>query len=288
MNASIGIIGGSGLENFDSGKIIGKVDIPTPFGMPSDLFTLVELNGTIAAILPRHGKGHRILPTDVNSKANMWAFKSLGVHTIFAVSAVGSLAEEYKPGEFAVTTNIIDRTRQRPATFFGDGIVGHVAFADPFCIKTQALIIEALEQTSHPFHKEATLIAMEGPAFSSKAESHMYRSWNGQIIGMTALPEAKLAREAEMCYASIGMVTDYDCWREHEESVTVEYVMETMRKNVDGIKKLVPLLIEKLAKKDTCVCHSAAAGAIMTDLTMVPYETKRKLDIFYNKYWGNR
>ncbi|RPJ08810.1 MAG: S-methyl-5'-thioadenosine phosphorylase [Spirochaetaceae bacterium] len=285
MKASIGIIGGTGLEEFDSGKVLDRVDIPTPFGMPSDYFTIVEHEGITAAILSRHGKGHRILPTEVNSKANIWALKSLGVKKIVAVSAVGSLAEEYKPGEFAVTSNLIDRTRERPSTYFGDGLAGHIGFAEPFCAETRKVIIDVLKKSGQSFHPVATIIAMEGPAFSTRAESAWYRDVGAHIIGMTVLPEAKLAREAEICYASIGMVTDYDCWRLHEEHVNIDMVLAVMNKNVSAIKNLVPKLIAGLAGIEKCACNTAAAGALMTSKEMVPYETRRKLDIFYGKYW---
>jgi len=285
MQASIGIIGGTGLENFSSGKVTSRVDIPTPFGMPSDYITIVECEGVSAAILPRHGSGHRILPTEVNSKANMWALKSLGVRKIVSISAVGSLTEEYKPGEFAVLSNLIDRTRMRPSTYFGDGLAGHIGFAEPFCPTTRSVVIVVLEDSGQAFHSEATIIAMEGPAFSTRAESAYYRNVGAHIIGMTTLPEAKLAREAEMCYASIGRVTDYDCWRPNEEHVNIDVVLAVMNKNVNAVKSLVPKLIAGLADADECSCHSAAAGALMTPIELVPYETRRKLEIFYGKYW---
>mgnify|MGYP000107443989 CR=1 FL=1 len=285
MNAQYAIIGGSGLEQFEGGKVVGKVDIPTPFGMPSDEILLVDLGGMTAAFLPRHGKGHRLLPTEVPSKANIWALKSLGVESILAVSAVGSLHADYKPGEFAVCDNLIDRTKKRDVSFFGNGVVGHIGFAEPFCAHMREALVTALAKTGHSFHKTGTVVAMEGPAFSTKAESEFHRGLGAHLIGMTAVPEAKLAREAEICYASVAMVTDYDCWHESEEAVTIDMVLEVMRKNVDAIRKLIPVVLPLFADIKECSCRTAAAGAVMTGAEFIPYEEKRKLALFYGKYW---
>ncbi|MBN1412227.1 MAG: S-methyl-5'-thioadenosine phosphorylase [Spirochaetales bacterium] len=285
MQAKIAIIGGSGLYKMAGAKVVSEVDIPTPFGMPSDVISIVEINGTKVAFLPRHGKGHRLLPTEVPSRANIWALKSLGVEQIISVSAVGSLAEEYKPGDFVVCDQIIDRTRSRANSYFGEGIVGHVSFAAPFCDTIRAKSIEVLEKSGHPFHKSGKLITMEGPLFSTKGESRMYRSWGAHIIGMTALPECKLAREAEICFSVIAMVTDYDCWRESEEHVTIEMVIKVMNDNTAQIQKIVPGIVDALSGTGDCDCRHAAQYAVMTDKSMIPYETRRKLKLFYGKYW---
>jgi 5'-methylthioadenosine phosphorylase len=281
----IGVIGGSGLYHMQGVKVIEEVDIPTPFGLPSDCISIIEINGVKVAFLPRHGKGHRILPTEVPSKANIWALKSLGVRKIISISAVGSLDENYKPGDFAVCDQIIDRTRSRANSYFGEGVVGHVSLADPFCADSSEKIVKVMEKSGHPFHKRGTVIAMEGPLFSTRGESFMYRSWNAQLIGMTSLPEAKLAREAEICFALIAMVTDYDCWHESEEDVTIDMVLRVMKDNTTAIQKMLPDIVEQVSKTEDCECNHAAQYAIMTDKSLIPYETKRKLAMFYGKYW---
>jgi 5'-methylthioadenosine phosphorylase len=283
----IGVIGGSGLYNIEGAKIIREVDIPTPFGMPSDIISIVDIGGVQVAFLPRHGIGHRLLPTEVPSKANIWALKSLGITQILSISAVGSLKEEIKPGDFVVCDQIIDRTRSRDNSFFGNGLVGHVAFAEPFCPDMRDILINCLENIDRPLHTKGTLITMEGPLFSTKGESHLYRQWNAHIIGMTALPEAKLAREAEMCYALIAMVTDYDCFREAEKPVTVEMILKVMKGNVDSISKALPRMIGALQKREEdCECHHAVQFALMTKKSLIPYEVQRKLRLFYGKYWN--
>jgi len=281
----IGVIGGSGLYKMEGVKLIDEIDIPTPFGFPSDTISIIEIKGVRVAFLPRHGKGHRILPTDVPSKANIWALKSLGVKKIISVSAVGSLDEKYKPGDFAVCDQIIDRTKSRANSYFGEGVAGHVSFAEPFCVDTCAKIVTVMEKSSRPFHKTGTVIAMEGPLFSTRGESFLYRSWNAQLIGMTSLPEAKLAREAEICYALIAMVTDYDCWHESEEDVSIEMVLKVMKDNTEAIQRMLPDIVEQISKTEDCACNHAAQYAIMTDKSVIPYETKRKLALFYGKYW---
>jgi len=285
MNASIGVIGGSGLYSIEGAELIEELDVPTPFGMPSDIISIINIDGIPTAFLPRHGRGHRILPTEVNSKANIWALKYLGVEQIISISAVGSLIEEFKPGDFVICDQLIDRTKSRDNSFFGEGIAGHVEFAEPFCGGMRSLIIKVLTETRHPLHRKGTMVTMEGPLFSTRAESEMYRSWNAHLIGMTALPEAKLAREAEICYATIAMVTDYDCWRINEESVSVEMVIKVMESNVKTVKAVLPDIIDALKGRDDCTCRHAAANAVMTDPDRIPYEVKRKLSLFYAKYW---
>ncbi len=285
MQARVGVIGGSGLYKMEGSKQVEEIDIPTPFGMPSDAISIVDIKGTNVAFLPRHGKGHRILPTEVPSRANIWALKSLGVTQIISISAVGSLAEEYKPGDFALCDQIIDRTKSRANSYFGEGVVGHVSFADPFCSRMRKSLSAVLSKGPKPFHQTGTVITMEGPLFSTRGESLAYRSWNAQLIGMTALPEAKLAREAEICFALIAMVTDYDCWRESEEAVTMDMVLKVMKDNTHAVQKMVPDMIAALSASAECECNKAAKFAIATDRSLIPYETKRKLALFYSKYW---
>jgi 5'-methylthioadenosine phosphorylase len=282
MNATIAVIGGSGLYEMEGSALLGEVDVPTPFGMPSDVVSIVDIGGTPVAFLPRHGRGHRALPTEVPSRANIWALKSLGVRQIISVSAVGSLREEIHPGDFVLCDQLIDRTFARGASYFGDGIVGHVAFADPFCPSLRKAFAEALGSRAHA---AGTLVCMEGPLFSTRAESELYRSWGAHCIGMTALPEAKLAREAEICYAVIAMVTDYDCWHQSEESVTMDMVLKVMAENTQAIRSSVPGIVSRIRGIEECSCRHAAAGAVTTAAGMIPYETRRKLRLLYGKYW---
>ena len=285
MKAQIAVIGGSGIYRIGGVKIIEELDIDTPFGSPSDSVTVCEMEGVHVAFLPRHGRGHRLLPTEVPARANIWALKSLGVEQIVAVSAVDSLAEEYRPGEFAVCDQLIDRTRSRRNSYFGDGVVGHVGFADPYCHQMRDTLIESMEKQGLSFHKTGTLVCMEGPLFSTRAESHLYRSWNAHLIGMTALPEAKLAREAEICFALISTVTDYDCWREAEEAVTLDMVLEVMKRNNDTIKGMIPGLAGALKNHTDCSCRHAAENAIVTKASLIPPETRKRLKLFYGRYW---
>jgi 5'-methylthioadenosine phosphorylase len=285
MKAQCAIIGGSGLEEFESGKLVEKVDIPTPFGMPSDIISLVDINGVVTAFLPRHGKGHRIIPHEVPSMANIWALKSLGVETILAVSAVGSLQEDYKPGDFVICDSIIDRTHGRAKSFLGGGVVGHIGYANAFCPEVGKGLFKVLNSQKEPFHESGTILCMQGPAFSTKAESFLYKEWGAHIIGMTVLPEAQLAREAEICYAGIGIVTDYDCWKEHEEHVSVEMVIKMMQQKIAAIKTMIPAFTREMSAIKDCACRHAAESALMTDPSLIPYEVKRKLHLFYAKYW---
>ncbi len=285
VQANIAVIGGSGLYEFEATPVTTEIDIPTPFGMPSDVISVVDLDGVPVAFLPRHGKGHRLTPTEVPSKANIWALKSLGVQQIISVSAVGSLVEEMQPGTFVVCTQLIDRTRSRSNSYFGNGIVGHAGFSDPFCAGVRDAAARAIEEHALPACAKGTLVTMEGPLFSSKAESHLYRSWGADLIGMTALPEAKLAREAEICYATIAMVTDYDCWRESEQSVDIDMVLRVMKENIRGMRAIIPDIVADIAKRKDCACRHAAEHAILTNEAMIPYEVKRKLSLFYSKYW---
>jgi len=288
MTTRIAVIGGSGLYEIDGVKFLDHVEVSTPYGNPSDRISIAEIGGEKVAFLPRHGRGHRLLPSEVPSRANIWALKSLGVAQIVSISAVGSLGDEYAPGSFVLPDQLIDRTTRRPNSFFGDGVVGHVSFAEPFCRGIRERIAVVLSRAGHAFRDGATLVCMEGPAFSSRAESQLHRSWGAHLIGMTALPEAKLAREAEICYATVAMVTDWDCWRGEEEGVTLEMVLATMRQNVQDIKRALPLIVGALADRKDCPCRHAAASAIVTDASHVPLETRQRLDLLYGRYWAGR
>jgi 5'-methylthioadenosine phosphorylase len=282
----LAVIGGTGLYAMEGVMIMEEIEIPTPFGLPSDLIMIAKIGGQAVAFLPRHGRGHRYLPSEVPSLANIWALKSLGVEQIVSVSAVGSLVEGFSPGDFVLCDQLIDKTSKRPASYFGAGIAGHVAFAEPFCGGMREAMARVFTRHKHPFHESGTYVCMEGPLFSSRAESELHRSWKAHLIGMTAVPEAKLAREAEICYATIAMVTDYDCWKASEEGVSVNMIMETMRGNTAAVKRMVPDLIGALAGRGDCGCRHSAQNAVMTDPALIPYDIKRKLSIFYGKYWN--
>ena len=284
--AEIGIIGGSGLYGMPGLTEVREERVETPFGEPSEVLVLGKLEGREVAFLARHGKGHRILPSELNFKANIYAMKKLGVTSILSVSAVGSLKEEHKPTDFVVPDQFIDRTFGRDATFFGDGVVGHVAFGDPVCPIVVDTFVKACEEVGVVGKKGGTYVCMEGPQFSTRAESKLYRSWGADVIGMTNLQEAKLAREAEISYATLAMVTDYDCWYEGHDDVTVEQVIAVMHQNSGNAQKVVKAAV-RLMPKDMSAspAQTAAKFAIMTDKTMIPVETKKKLDVLFGKYW---
>jgi len=246
-------------------KKVDEVKPETPWGEPSDSIVISEIDGVKIAFLPRHGRGHRILPTEVNSRANICAMKMVGVNKIVAFSAVGSLKEELKPLDFVIPRQLIDRTRFRPSSFFGNGVVGHVSFADPFCNTLASTLFEEINKLDVTVHDNETAICMEGPLFSTRAESNLYRSWNAGLINMSALPEAKLAREAEICYALVCMVTDYDCWREEEAEVDIQMIINNLTKNGDNAKHLVKSIAKLLAKDlPDCPCRTASKFAILT------------------------
>jgi len=267
-------------------EIIEEIDMDTPYGKPSDKIVIGRINNSEpVAFLPRHGRGHRIMPSEINSRANIYALKLLGVERIIAVSAVGSLKEEIHPGDIVIPDQLIDKTKGRPFTFFGDGIVAHVAFADPFCPELRNLLITQIEELKYKVHKEGIYVCMEGPQFSTRAESFLHRSWGASVIGMTALPEAKLAREAEICYAIMAMPTDYDCWHEVEEDVTADMVVKQMEENIKKAKEVIKNIIFKIPEERNCICKNAAENAIVTDLSTVPFETLRRLEPLYGKYF---
>ena len=282
--ATVGVIGGSGLYDMEGMTNVHYIDVDTPFGRPSDSVVVGDLEGTRVAFLPRHGRGHRINPTSIPARANIFAMKVLGVRRLISVSAVGSLKEEFAPLDLVVPDQLIDRTRHRVHTFFDEGIVAHVGFADPFCADASDVIVAAGREVGVNTHEGGTMIVMEGPAFSTRAESFMYRSWGAGIIGMTALPEAKLAREAEMCYATMAWITDYDCWHESEESVTVEMVVQNLLHNVAHSKEMLRLVIPRLGPAETCGCNSALKDAIITDPRGISEEIKHKLEPIVGSY----
>jgi len=282
--ATIAIIGGSGLYEMEGLTDVESVDIDTPFGRPSDAITLGMLEGARVAFLPRHGQGHRFNPSHIPVQANIYALKTLGVERIISVSAVGSLKEEFEPQHLVVPNQLIDRTRNRSNTFFENDMVVHIAFADPFCAHTSHMVVHAAQDLGVNVHPGGTMVVMEGPAFSTRAESFMYRSWGADLIGMTALPEAKLAREAEICYATMAWVTDYDCWRQGGETVTVEMIIGNLLKNVAASKDLLRNLIPRLNGPRECLCATALKDAIITPQDRVPAELKQKLAPITGRY----
>ncbi|HEX7316029.1 MAG TPA: S-methyl-5'-thioadenosine phosphorylase [Pyrinomonadaceae bacterium] len=285
--AKIGIIGGSGLYQMPELKDVEEVSVETPFGPPSDAFIVGTLEGERVAFLPRHGRGHRHLPTELPFRANIYAMKLLGVERILSASAVGSLQEQYAPLDMVIPDQFFDRTRARAheSTFFGEGIVGHVTFAHPVCGDLGNVLEESCRAAEVNVHRGGTYLCMEGPAFSTKAESHVYRSWGMDIIGMTNLQEAKLAREAEMCYATLALVTDYDCWHEAHDAVSVETVVEYLNKNVRNAQLIMREAVRRLAAAErACECGSAIKNAIFTPPELWPEATTKKLDAIIRKY----
>ena len=284
QRAEIGIIGGSGLYSMPGLTNMEEVTVQTPFGEPSDAFVLGTMEGRKVAFLARHGRGHRILPSELNFRANIYAMKDLGVERIFSVSAVGSLKEEHKPTDFVIPDQFIDRTFHRVSTFFGHGIVAHVGFGDPVCPEVGTAIGQACKDIGVVGKSGGTYVCMEGPQFSTKAESNLYRSWGADVIGMTNLQEAKLAREAEICYATMAMVTDYDCWHPEHDSVTVEQIVRVLNTNAENAAKVVKQAIAVMPKERKCKCGSALEFALLTDPTKIPAATRQKLALLLDKY----
>ena len=282
--ADIGIIGGSGLYSMPGLSDVREVKQQTPFGDPSDPYVLGTLEGRKVAFLARHGRGHRILPTELNFRANIYGFKQLGVERIVSVSAVGSLKDEHRPLDFVIPDQFFDRTRHRVDTFFGDGIVAHIAFADPICAELAHVVEAACKKSGVTGKRGGTYLCMEGPQFSTKAESNVYRSWGMDVIGMTNLQEAKLAREAEICYVIVAMVTDYDCWHPHHDSVTVDQVVAVLLKNADNAATVVRNTVGSMPTKRSCKCGAALAHAILTDRDKIPAATREKLKLILDKY----
>ncbi|GAB4280238.1 MAG: S-methyl-5'-thioadenosine phosphorylase [Deferrisomatales bacterium] len=284
MDEAIGVIGGSGLYEMEGLEEVREVEVSTPFGAPSDVLVTGRFAGRRLVFLPRHGRGHRFLPAEVPYRANLWALRSLGVGRVISISAVGSLEEDLRPGEICLPDQFIDRTWGRPQTFFGNGIVGHVAMADPVCADLQEVVWGTREAVGVPYHRGGAYLCIQGPQFSTRAESFLYRGWGARVIGMTNATEARLAREAELCYVTVALVTDYDCWHETEEEVSVESVLEVLRKNVDTAKRIIQESVRALAGERACPCREAARYAIMTPAEQIPVETRRAVDLLFGKY----
>jgi 5'-methylthioadenosine phosphorylase len=286
LTAKIGIIGGSGLYHMPGFEAHEEVRIETPWGSPSDPYVVGTLAGQQVAFLARHGKGHRITPSELNFRANIYGFKSLGVERIVSVSAVGSLKEEHRPLDFVIPDQFFDRTRGRVSTFFGEGLVAHISFAHPICPQLSDIVTKACGASGVTVKQGGTYLCMEGPAFSTLAESNVYRSWNMDVIGMTNLQEAKLAREAEICYVTVAMVTDYDCWHEDHDAVTVSDIIANLMQNAENACKVVAATVAALPAERACKCGSALAHALITDKKTVPDATKKKLELIVGKYFA--
>jgi len=284
VKARIGVIGGSGLYEIEGLTDIKEVQVSTPFGEPSDAITIGTLEGEQVAFLPRHGKGHRISPTELPVRANIYALKSLGVERIISISACGSMKEEIAPLDIVIPDQLFDRTKARASSFFGEGLVAHIAFDEPVCPELSELLYQAAKEVGARVHKGGTYICIEGPQFSTKGESRIYRQWGVDVIGMTAIPEAKLAREAEICYATLAMVTDYDVWHEAEEPVTVEMVVRNLLRNVETAKGVLKIVVPRIPKDRTCRCATALENAIQTQRDKIPSAVRERLGLLVSKY----
>ena len=284
---SIGVIGGSGLYEMEGLTRVTSVKVATPFGKTSDDFIIGTLHGKRVAFLPRHGRGHRLLPTDINYRANIFGMKKLGVQQIISVSAVGSMKEKIRPGDIVIPGQFYDLTKHRRSTFFGNGVVAHVGMAEPVCADLGKVLIASGKKVGARVHRSGTYICMEGPQFSTRAESLTYRKWDMDVIGMTNATEAKLAREAEICYSTIALATDYDCWHHSEEAVTVEAVLAVMKHNIETSKAMIREAVKMLPAKRTCGCGEALQNAIMTPEKLIPAKTKKDLALIIGKYMKN-
>ncbi len=288
VEAKIGIIGGSGLYKMEALEDVAEVNIDTPFGSPSDALIVGKIEGINVAFLARHGRNHHLTPSELPFRANIYAMKQLGVEYLISASAVGSLKEAAKPLDMVIPDQFIDRTKNRISTFFGEGIVGHIAFGEPICPNLAKILgdaVESLQLADVTLHRGGTYVCMEGPAFSTKAESHLYRSWDATIIGMTNLPEAKLAREAEIAYATLALVTDYDCWHPDHDSVTVEMIIGNLQRNAVNAQKVIQAAVKSLGTNPPeSIAHSALKYAVITPLDTAPQATKQKLELLLKKY----
>jgi 5'-methylthioadenosine phosphorylase len=282
--ASVAVIGGSGFYQMEGLSDVRELRLETPFGPTSDAIVAGTLDGVRIAFLPRHGVGHRLLPSELPVRANIYALKTLGVEHIISISACGSLQEQISPLDLVIPDQLIDRTKGRESTFFGDGLVAHISFAEPFCPALSAVLADCAVAAGPHVHRGGTLVVMEGPAFSTRAESNLYRSWGASLIGMTALPEAKLAREAEICYAAVACATDYDVWHESEADVSVELVVANLLKNVDVSKRIVRAAVQRLPDRSACPCPNALADAVITAPEVVPEQMKRDLAPIIGRY----
>jgi 5'-methylthioadenosine phosphorylase len=280
----LGVIGGSGLYEMEGLRNIRQVIVRTPFGEPSDAITVGELSGATLAFLPRHGRGHRLSPSQINYRANVYAMKKIGASAILSISAVGSMKEGIRPGDIVVVDQFYDHTRFRPSTFFEDGVAGHIAFADPVCPVLSGIAHAAARKAVKRVHRGGTYLCMEGPAFSTRAESDIYRKWGADVIGMTNLPEAKLAREAELCYATLALATDYDCWHRTEEDVSVEAILAVLTRNVENSKRIVREVARRLPLPGGCRCGEALRYAVITDRGKIPASARKRLSLLIGKY----
>ncbi|MCL0029690.1 S-methyl-5'-thioadenosine phosphorylase [Dehalococcoidia bacterium] len=280
----LGVIGGTGLYEIEGLRDIEEVKVKTPFGDPSDSIITGTLEGTGIAFLPRHGRGHRINPTELPSRANIYALKSLGVEWIISINSAGSLREELEPRHLVIPDQLIDRTRNRVNSFFGNGLVVHIAFAEPFCQTLSEILHQAARDAGATVHKGGTFIAMEGPQFSTRAESRLYRSWGASIVGMTVLPEAKLAREAEMCYASLACITDYDCWHDEKEPVTVETILAILAENISTAKEIIKIASPRIPSRRDCECAHALRTGMVTPPGLIPERMKEELAVLIGRY----
>ncbi len=280
----VGIIGGTGLYQMEGLEKVREVKVNTPFGKPSDAYVRGRLGGIDLVFLPRHGRGHRLLPTELNFRANIFGMKKLGVERIICVGSVGSLREEIAPGHVVIPDQFIDRTTQRSSTFFGEGLVAHVAFADPFCAELRHAVIKAGEEEGARIHPKGTYVCMEGPQFSTRAESHLYRSWGADVIGMTNLQEAKLAREAEICLVTIALATDYDCWNEGAGDVEIEGVLRVLQINARLAERIITRAIGYFPETRSCPCATSLKDALVTERSRIPQKTRKKLGLLIGKY----
>ena len=280
----IGIIGGTGLYEMEGLREVAEVEVETPFGKPSDLYVRGNLEGTELIFLPRHGRGHRLLPSEINFRANIFGMKKLGVEWLISVGAVGSLREEIRPGHVVTPDQFIDRTHRRLSTFFGQGIVAHVSLADPTCSALRRAVLESARKEGAEVHAKGTYLCMEGPQFSTRAESHLYRSWGADVIGMTNLQEAKLSREAEICFASMALATDYDCWNETEGDVEIEQVLIILQQNVRLAQRIIHGVVGRLPDQRRCPCACSLKNAIVTERSRIPFELRENLRPLIGKY----
>jgi len=282
--AEIGIIGGSGLYEMEGLGAVERIKLDTPFGAPSDEFMVGRLGPARLAFLPRHGRGHRFAPHEINFRANIHGFKQLGAEWVISVSAVGSMREDILPGDMVIVDQFFDRTKNRAASFFGDGVVGHIAFADPVCGPLAGILAASSERVGARTHRGGTYLCIEGPQFSTRAESLIYRQWGVAVIGMTNLTEAKLAREAEICYATLALATDFDCWHQSEAAVTADAVVEILRRNVATARAIIREAAGRIPQERRCACPRAAENAILTDRAAIPAETRRRLELLFGRY----
>ena len=283
MSGILGVIGGSGLYEMEDLKNVRQVAVRTPFGDPSDALTVGELEGRTVAFLPRHGRGHRISPSAINYRANVYAMKKIGADAVLSISAVGSMKEAIRPGDVVVVDQFFDHTKFRPNTFFSDGVAGHIAFADPVCPVLSGIVHEAARKVVRRVHRGGTYLCIEGPAFSTRAESTIFRKWGVDVIGMTNMPEAKLAREAGLCYATLALATDYDCWHASEEDVSVDAILAVLKRNVENSRKIVRQVAKALPLSGGCGCGEALKYALITDRKKIPAAARKRLSLLIGK-----